>query len=54
MEFLSIRERAKRLGVEANRLRAWGKQGLTRRVRLLSGQRRYLVEEMNCILGPGG
>lgn len=43
----------KRLGVHPNRLRAWEKQGLIRPLRLPSGQRRYLVEEINRILGTG-
>jgi predicted site-specific integrase-resolvase len=54
MELLSIGEAAKRLGVHPNRLRAWEKQGLIKPVRLPSGQRRYPVEEINCILGTGG
>lgn len=54
MEFLSIGEAAKRLGVHPTPLRAWEKQGLIRPVRLPSGQRRYPVEEINRILGTEG
>jgi putative resolvase len=54
MELLSISQAAKKLGVHPNRLRAWEKQGLINPVRLPSGQRRYPIDEINCILGTGG
>ncbi|PTQ53826.1 MAG: hypothetical protein HSCHL_1200 [Hydrogenibacillus schlegelii] len=54
MELLSIREAAKKLGVHPNRLREWEKKGLIRPIRLPSGHRRYLVEEIDRILKTGG